>query len=516
MGKIIETTINRFSGGIENDPRDPRENTCRMVSGFDILTNPRKMTPYRDSEDGDSAAATSEKQNFCLGYWTPTSTWRIFSLGVKSGAATAEILMKDLTTGASTDLDDNGWATPANNQSASGAAGFDLFLYYKRTGKIYGSRSLQYIWEFTPDGSTAWADSKYDYGSAFAHISQGIVHSKDDIMYFGIDNKIIKNDNGSFSVALTLPTHFYITSICEYGNLLAIGCASLSGIGNSVVYLWDRDASLVTLQESINWGNGKLQVLDTIDGYLIGISLLGGITTTFKDRIIFRYYYSGEAKKFKEIELGTSSTLKIAKQKVGNRIYFLMKGTFNGVTREGVWSIGRSTPDSPFSLIHERTPNNDTALTNGVLKNFFIVDDFMFISYVDNAVFYLSKTNDQASYTTTSIYETKIMGESYLKNQLKSVGVMFEKLSAGQEVKLKCRIDGATSWTEIFDETTDNLLFREAINFSDGTNLPEFREIEFQITSLGGAVITGFWAQAEEVDKGLVSRILKVISGWIG
>ena len=48
-----------------NDPRDPAENVARMVTGFDILTNAYKMSPYHDSESGDSAASTSKKQNFC-------------------------------------------------------------------------------------------------------------------------------------------------------------------------------------------------------------------------------------------------------------------------------------------------------------------------------------------------------------------------------------------------------------------------------------------------------------------
>ena len=66
MSKFFETKINKWDGGIVNDPRDPQENVCRVVSNFDILTNPYKMIPYRDSEDGDSGASTSKKQNFCI------------------------------------------------------------------------------------------------------------------------------------------------------------------------------------------------------------------------------------------------------------------------------------------------------------------------------------------------------------------------------------------------------------------------------------------------------------------
>jgi len=85
-GQILETLIDRFDGGMVNDARDTRENTCQVVTNFDTTTNPRKMTSYKNSEDGDSSASTSRKQNFSVALWTITSTWRVFGLGVQSGA----------------------------------------------------------------------------------------------------------------------------------------------------------------------------------------------------------------------------------------------------------------------------------------------------------------------------------------------------------------------------------------------------------------------------------------------
>jgi len=37
------TLINRFDGGIVNDPRDIRENTCRMATNFDVFTPPTPL-----------------------------------------------------------------------------------------------------------------------------------------------------------------------------------------------------------------------------------------------------------------------------------------------------------------------------------------------------------------------------------------------------------------------------------------------------------------------------------------
>lgn len=232
-------TINKFNAGIQNDPRSRVSAGARMVTNFDVLTNEHKMTPYRDSEDGDSGASTSQKQNFAIALRTGT-TYSLYGLGVVSGTGKAEVLVKELSTGASTDLDDNGWGTPSANQSASGSTSFNLFVYYKKTGLIYGARAGTHIWAFSPTG-TAWADTSQ--ALTYTNICQGLVHSKDDVLYIGYDNKIAKNDNGSWTTtALTLPSDLYVTSIAEHGNYLAIGCAPLSGTGHSRVFLWDRDS----------------------------------------------------------------------------------------------------------------------------------------------------------------------------------------------------------------------------------------------------------------------------------
>lgn len=392
MGRILEQKIDRWDGGMVNDPRDTRENTAKVVTNFDILTDSHRMIPYRDSVDGDDGSSTSKKQNFCI------ATNGLYAYGRKSDTETAEILYKSLTITGATDLVGATWAYTSNYQSSdSGTLNYNLFVYYKKTNRIYGARKSRYIWAYDPSGTVAWADTSKDladysdvFSTSFTHIAQGLVHSKDDILYVGVDNFIIKNNNGTWTAgtapALTLPKHLYITSLCEAGNNLAIACAPVSGVGNSVVYLWDRDSSLTTLSESIDWGEGLIKVLEEVDGYLVGISLVGGVGGVtgilFNDRVIFRYLSGNKAIKFSEFKGDYSTQLPIAKQKIGGRLYFMMSINLHGATREGVWSIGRN-PSGGFAIVHERTPNNDTALTSGTLNNFFIVGDFMFISYQD-------------------------------------------------------------------------------------------------------------------------------------
>lgn len=502
MGKRVTTTVKVFSG-ITNDPRDPSEGAAQMITNFDIFTDPRRMIPVRDSEDGDSGSSTSQKQNFCVALRTGT-TYRLYGLGVVSGDNRAEVLMKDLTTGLSSDLSDSGWLTPANNQSSSGSTNFNLFVYYARTGLIYGARAGSAIWAFDPSSSAAWADTSHSL--SYTNIAQGLVHSKDDVLYIAYDNKIASNNNGSWTdTALTLPSHLVINSIEERGNFLFIACAPLSGIGKSVGFYWDRDSSLATLSESVDLGEGVVKVAAEVDGELITISLAGGNSTRIKHRIIFRTVNGSQAKKFRELLSTTSPTLSIAKQKVDNRLYFLMTGTFAGAIREGLWAIGRITSTSPFAVSNERTPNNDTALGNGTLHNFIMVGDYTFISYTNNSnAKAVSKTNDQASYTATSIYEKKFIepiGET--KNVIAET-VLFEPLPAAGQVVLKTRKNEQTVWSTVQTFSTDNELMLEATRLADGTKFGDHVERDRRIESTGGAVITGLMFTEEIKPDGKV------------
>ena len=494
--------FNDFSSGMVNDPRSERLNTARVISNFDILTDPKRLIPYRNSESGDSSASTSKKQNFCIALRTGT-TYSLYSLGVVSGGALAEVLYKDLTTGSSNDLDDATWATPTANQSSAGTTAIALFVYYKKTGFIYGARGGSQIWRFDPAGG-AWVDSHQ--ALSYGNIAQGLVHSADDILYIPYDNVIARNSNGSWNTtALTLPSHLYITSIWEDGTDLMIACAPLSGVGDSVVFRWNRDVSLTTVTEGINLGAENVKVADKTDDFNVTISLSSG-TTRFTDKVIFRYLLNGKSVKFAELIGNSSTQLPIAKQVINNRLYFMASIVLNGTRREGVFSVGRDYINGGFSIVHERTPNNDTALTSGVLNDFFFVGDFLFQSYVDNSAYAVSKTNDQESYISqTAILESKIIndGDSSATKKLDTVTVMFEPLPTNGQVVLKYKKDEETSYTTLYTYTTDNAISHGTGGQESSSGaLPQYKEIQFRIESKGGAVITGFKKRSTVINNG--------------
>jgi len=437
MGKITETKVNKFDGGIVNDPRDTRENTSSIVTNFDILTDPSRMIPYRDSEDGDSSSTNNKIHNFCIGRFDGTPTYALYGLGQSTtGTSRAKVFRRSLT-----DLTDATWTDGSNNESSandSGATNSELFVYYENQGEIYiADIANDKIMTFTTDEGTAWDES---VALTMTHVTNGIVHSKDDICYFGYYNSANgtsgiykKNGANAWASALTLPKNFRPTIVREYGNYIAIAGEIFNptapGFGGSTVYLWDRDATLNTLSESISWGDDRLMVLDEINGSLIGISFTTA-TARFNPRITFRYLSVGETIEFATFTPTKASgtpDLLFRSQKVNNRLYFMSEMQMHGANRDGVWSVS-GTPGN-FRIVHERTISNDTALDNenDALVGFFFVGDYLFQSYTDSSVYKMTKTNDSASYTATSIYE-KLFNtiDSSTFKKLVGATVMFE------------------------------------------------------------------------------------------
>lgn len=499
MGKRLETTIKSFSGGITSNKREATKTQAHVISNFDVYRS-NTLIPNRSTESGDSSASTSKKQAFEVALWTPDSSYKQFALGVQSGTGLAEIQYKALTTGASNDLDDATWTSPAGNQSSTGATSFNLFVYYAKTGKIYGARAGSHIWAFTPDGSTAWADSHQ--ALTYTHIAQGIVHSKDDILYVPYDNKIASNDNGSWNVTvLTLPTYLKVNSICEHGNYLAIGAAPVSGIGNSWVYLWDRDSTLVTLSETVNWGDGQLCVLEDINGILVGISDKGGNTVNYNSELIFRYLSGSEAIIYDRLRSTSSITLGLQKKKVNDRVYFLASPTIDGVLRQGVWSFGKSLQAEGLVYNHDLTPNNDTAVD--VLNGLHIVGDYFFVSHVTSGTYAISKTNSSSTaFSAKSVWERIFVTEnSAVTKNLVGISVMFEPLPSAGQVILQIKKDAESSWTTVFTENTDDAITHSSINIeSTGADFGNYKELYVRIESTGGAEITGFRMIEELID----------------
>lgn len=525
MAKFVEQVINDFSLGMNSDPRVQDTRYAQLIKNLDAHTYKHKLVPFRSSEDGDDNGNTIKIKNFCIAIRSGSGTsaspyvFNLFGLGKQSAVDRAQVYSKTLADEVG-GLGDNTWTSPNEAQSSSGVANYDFFTYYKKAGLIFGARAGTNIWAFDPDSGTAWDDSSATFN--YTNITQGLVHSADDILYVAYNDGTStyvasKNGGAAWSAtALTLPQHFKPTSICEYGNYLAIALSPLSNIGKSIVVLWDRNST--SWNEIIDWGEGQLTILDEVGGYLVGVNYIGTNSSTFEQKAVFKSFGGGKPVTFRElINESTFSTgdIPIAKQKVGNYLYFLLTITLNGVKEQGLWKIGKSLSGG-FSVVMDRTPNNDTALTSGTLYGFYIVGDFVFIAYDSSSTHALSKTDNTSKHDVTGVYETVILngGDSSKTKKLLGVTVMFEPLPANGEIVVKYKKDEETSFTTIFNIDGDtanelNDIRYSAINIeSSGAILPTYKEITFRIETVGKTasttgdtgVITGLKYKAEVIE----------------
>lgn len=462
---------------------DPRDNSgCQLCQHFDNFTKSHSLVPYKGSESVYASQDTKKYQSFLM------YNSLLYALGVVTGFNYAEI-------GLFTDVSNPTVSSPTGGADVSGTTAFDLFVEYKKV--IYGASAGTRIWSYDIVGATFNGTAA---SITYTNITQGIVHSKDDVLYFGVDNFIYyKNGAGAITKGLTLPSNLIVSSICEFGNYLAIACRPL--YANSVeskLFLWDRQSSLNDLSESVSWGRGSLYAIETIDGYLIGVSVYSGASSSFPSKVVFSRYSGGGAVTFKQIFMTNVPTI-VGKQKYNNRMYFGLSAatSIGGTTNDyvGIWSVGRNGETEPFSVSLDRVPNNGTSTSQ--IKGFILVQDFMYISYLDatnSDAFALSKTNDQSVYNTTATYRTSInqgmpeVDKPKLK-KLVAVALTYPSFPSGGQAVLKVRKDGG-SWQTVFTETTAGVPATEMAALADGTNFGDGRDWEFQI-ECGGTAITG-------------------------
>lgn len=511
MGKIVETYIKDFTTGWVHDDRHPDSAAATAVKNFDILTFPHRLVPYRSSEAGNANQDTEKISHFLF------AVGKLYGLGADTASGDLQIYERSAYT-------DDTWSECSNGQGASAFSitNTELFIYYPYGGTdylfgAYGGATDQ-IWRWNMSGGAAFVDAHYSL--AHSYIGQGLVHSKDDILYIPYTDtsgipKIAKSNAGAWTPeAIILPSGGYISAICEYGNFLAIAWSPNSIFNTTAkVYLWDRDSSLTTTSEKIDWGYGELKVLEELEGELIGIQQISS-TDIFNSQLTVKRYagVSGTQEIAKLVGSTATCTLTTRKQKRDRRLYFMSTITVDGTKYQGVWSIGRSETGR-FCLSLDRTPNDDTALSGETLWGFYIVGSYMFISYQDGSGYAMRKTLDTAGYSATSLWQSIINprnessdndSDASISKKLIGVTITTDPLPSGASVTVKYRINSESSYTTIFTYSTENGLDHSAINIeSTGANLPEYKEIQFQLLSTGGAEITGFSYAREILDKRL-------------
>ncbi len=486
-----------WDGGISDDPRAVRfwrklffASQFIICKHFDIFSNPGRLTPYRDftADTNDGSTSTGMKQYFVKDFLYPTGSGKLYGLG-QTGAGLAEIFQKaDATTG--------NWSVPASS-TGNGAVQNGCFVEYK--DYIWGFQGTNQVFKYgtLSSGSPTITNSVNTTGATITSIAQGVI-AKDDNLYLPYNNIIARViANGTFNDAvLTLPTNFKITSVCNYGNYLAIACAPVSMFaGTSKVFLWDLSAPDVS--EVIDWGEGQLSILETIEGMLVGVTdrYLNNTAGAGRGSMIVQTYSGGTPQVVKEIftQAIVGKNMPLTKAVRNNRLFFSAKIMTNaaGTTyNEGIWSFGRKSSAYPFILSLDYIDENIN--TSGIQAIGTAANYFFIAHSADGSI---DKLDSSANYTFTSIFESQIFnfGTSSDDKKLDRVQVTFSQLTSGQQVVVKYKVDDATNWTTLSTINTVGLYGRTIRNVEPtGADFVSGTEFKFRIESTGGAEITGF------------------------
>lgn len=490
MSKLQLIKVNNFSGGVSDDPREENASKSQITKHFDIFSQPNRLTPYRslETDTHDGSSATGMKQYLVQDFLYHSASAKLFGLG-QTGAGLTKIVYKaDATTG--------NWTLPATSEG-NGAVKNGCLVEYKDI--LWGFQGTNQIWKWTI-ATTTITNSASTTGVTITSVANGLVFN--DYLYLPYNNKIWRaTDATTFSDAyLTLPSNFKITSLTAYGKYIAIACSPVSTFnGVSKVFLWDGTSTEV--QEAIDWGEGELRVLETIEGYLVGITdrYLNNSTGAGRGSMIVQIYSGGVPSVVKEVftQALTNKTMPISKAVKNNRLFFACKIMTNSAGteyNEGVWSFGRKNVNYPFALTLDVIDSNID--TDGI-QAFGTAGNYFFIAHSGDGS--IDKTNDSATYAFTSVYESQILnfGEPDADKTLLSLKVSFRKQLAGESLTAKYRVNNATTWTTIGTYDTDDSMSYTFPNIaSTGTAFASGYEYEFRLESTGGLEITGFEAVA--------------------
>ena len=519
MGKIYSQIIQNWSGGMTNLLRQNNINFARKITHFDIFSDPTKLKPYPDfaaTTTDSGTIATIKLVRFLAAEAAANGAATVYALGQSTVTANAPKIYQKTTIAGAWDA--------ALGTNGSDVMSERVMVEYKRNllgwrsdvaAPIAGAHldgSTSKIWRYpttTGTWATAWTDATINTA---LYVAKPIVHSKDDRLYIPFDNYIYYHTGANMatdpSLGLTLPTNLVITSICEYGNYLAIACRSKIPMNrNSVVFLWDRDVTLTTVSESIDFGPEDIELIDVLDGVLVGISVLRNSYTdliTFDPYISFKYYPGGiqSARQFLQLPFSVTGQRIIDSQKINNRLLFMMSGTLDGdsTQTDGIWSLTKNP--NGFGVTIEYLYNNATAITSGIPKGFLRFGDFVIAAFTDGGTYKVNQLTSGTFATAAASYETVIFngGDAAQTKKFLKGTLITEPLPAAGSATLAYKADAETSYTTILTSSTDNDIRKDAVNAAGGANLPEFQEKSYQITSTGNAVITGLKVIYEEVE----------------
>ncbi len=479
---MTRVTINDWEGGIAEDVRELRTDTFAVAKNFDIKSYPNRLVPHLGTINQPLAGTKTYGSGAVL-YSGSNGVRKISFLARQNGT--------DLTgafIGQTTDTIGDAVSEYTNANIPVHSIGYGTLTVYKnKLFSLMYNTSTGYAYLLSYDHV---ASSLIQIGSfTFNPVNLGRVfipkpfrHSADDILYVAAGNVVARNNNGSWTGnALTLPSDCWITSLTEYGNYLAIATAPRDAGGRSRVFLWNRDISLTTVTDIIDFGEGELRVLENIDGYLVGISISNS-TFAIQPQLKMYAYAGGTAQLVRSITAptGSQTQLEIFKSKRKNELYFTAKFPIQGNILNRLWVAGRNRKGQWY-MSPDRSLNGPTEPTT--VNGFDFVGDYMYVGF-DSGQFSRTHSSTGAVYGVSSL-DTLINPKMILEDRIKrktliSMTITTSKGSGTGQHTIAYSVDGSDFTTIYTGQLSPNQTI-EIITESDGRPLKSGREFQFRI-----------------------------------
>ena len=477
-------SINKFDGGIAEDPRTTKTNECQESSNFDILTNQHKIIPLPDTLSEVSTAGGSystdelEVSDVVYGSYNGGTNYALVALGNETDTSSKVSFYRKSSI-------ENNWERQAVGATSALIRG--TLIAYKNhiyamsvngaLQKYNGTVSTVGTVTITPSGSTPYL----------------FVHPKDNTLYIAVGTNISTWDGTTLTNTTTiLPVGMEAVGISDYGDYLAIAMSPIGGGGNSTVYLWNRDTSINTLSESVDVGKGDVVISEQLDNRLfIIINDYARYGTTTLNKTIIKAWSGGAVETIKTIQTSSLITPSRFKAKRDNRLYFALN---NG---EDVFCLGKNK-DGVYIVSDYQFVTDGTA--NPTIVSVSTVNDALWVGSFANigGLYTLNRSRSSSDsgglvYTNTSTYKTTInsgmpIADRHKLKQLKAVQISYTGASSGTTT-LKYSVDGSDFASIIVDTNAIGEKDTEATNENDGKSLLSGREFEFKIESIGGSEI---------------------------
>lgn len=448
---MSEIILNNFYGGIADSIFENSPIKFDISKHFDIYNDPKRLIPIANVLANNTGLTTTNEVGNFLNYGSTT-----YALGRLAASDKTKIFQNTGSNGA--------WEDAVSGGEASAAATTSKITFIEYKGLFYGIRGNRYIWKWN---GGAFTDADKDIGASSNPRTNGIIGKATGYLYIPADGKLWQLDDtgGTWSQsAITIPSNESIYGLANYGNYLAILTRNTTDASSSKSYIYIWDFASLLASEVIELPDNGYSVLGVSGNTIIAV----GERTTPVGKEISAVSYSGGNYEpvFSRIYPSTVSLVKGVSRSQGGIMYFAVNDTTTGRPYQGIWSIGRKKSSYPLavSIAYDYLESGGTASN---ITNFLLVNSVstsagfgIFICTEDYLVHKigLSPSASSASYATSSpiSYMETCKYFPTQEAQLTAVSLKFNKLPSAGVATVLFRVNGATDWTTLLSNSTDD------------------------------------------------------------